>query len=147
MPEIESTSVNAPVADGNDWVEYYRKKKNRTLKWLLSYSVVVGAVGFFFPEDDWTLDVIIEFPTVILMNHWCYLDASERSRRLSTLTKLALVFAFFLAFPIYLFRTRGLAGFRALALSMLFFVAMIACSMAGGLASYTLAFLGGVELP
>ncbi len=75
----------------------------------------------------------VGLPMLILAIIWCYADAEVRDYRIGKITRLGLVMFFIIAFLIYVFRTRGLRGFKTLGLTALFVAAMAACFFAAGL--------------
>ena len=107
----------------------YRKQKRFALIGLLVYAAVLGGVGAFLPDDQQNsrmTDLIMGVPVLFLVCAWCSLDALERGRRMSTGMRFCLVLLFGVAFPVYIFRSRGLGGFKTLLYAGLFVVAWFA---------------------
>lgn len=109
----------------------YEQRKRTILLLLLGWAVVAGACSILLGGGAPTTDFLLSVPTVILSVAWCYVDASEHEHRIRNLMRLALIFLFPIAFPIYLFQTRGVAGFKALGWALLFVLAMLLCSLVG----------------
>ena len=58
----------------------------------------------------------------LMLFGWCYYDARERRVLLTRTMKVSLVLVPPLAFPCYVFKSRGSSGFRTLGLAVLFFL-------------------------
>jgi len=110
--------------------EDYAEKKRRIIKMLFAYSVIVGVVTVFLPEEDPFLDLVIGLPLLGLTMSWCFADADERDRQIGGFTKGLLVLIFFLGFPLYVFQSRGIKGFKTLCLAILLVAAMFVCMVA-----------------
>jgi hypothetical protein len=102
----------------------YRKHKRLALAGLLLVMVCYGVVTdpFSIPETrDW-----MRFPCGLLWSFfvflWCYFDALELQYPLSKTMKICLVVVAAVAFPVYAFRSRGLAGFKTVGWAILFFL-------------------------
>ncbi len=114
----------------------YAARKRRLILALLIYSVGLGGISVFLPEDDRQADFLLGLPYLILGVSWCFADARERGHRISRGMQLVLVVFFVIGFPIYLFETRGLRGFKTLASALLLLLAMAACQYVAGYATY-----------
>lgn len=70
---------------------------------------------------------------------WTLLDARQHGYSVGKMMRIGLILFTFIAFPIYVFQSRGIAGFKLLLLSILFFSAMQICTIAMALISMLLA--------
>jgi hypothetical protein len=109
----------------------YKQRKRTILLLLLGWAMVTGACNVLLGGGAPTTDFLLSIPSVILSVAWCYVDASEHEHRIRNLMRLALIFLFPIAFPVYLFQTRGVAGFKALGWTLLFVLAVFLCMLAG----------------
>jgi hypothetical protein len=108
----------------------YRKHKRFALAGFLLAVVCNGAVSglfgsaesdFFGPTDtEQLINVIGGALDSFFVFLWCYLDALERQYPLSKTMKICLVVVAAAAFPVYAFRSRGLAGFKTVGWAILF---------------------------
>lgn len=121
----------------------YSLRKRRILFMLLGYSALLGVflvIGFIFnifnPEDQPNpMNIVIQIPSIALTFWWCLVDADQHDHTMGKIMRIGLILATIVAFPIYIFRTRGIAGFRTLLLAVLFLVAMSVCvNVTAGLA-------------
>lgn len=101
-------------------------KKQRIIFWLFVYHAAVGFIEGLSSIDDPMLTFLFTVPIYIMVLSWCYADANERGRQLSKGESTSLILFFIVAFPIYLFRTRGIRGFQTLMLSLLVMAGMFA---------------------
>lgn len=113
----------------------YGVRKRRLILMLLAYSAILGILSCFLPKEDSPMDFVAGLPLLILGVMWCFTDAAERDYRMGSLMKLVLVLMFIVGLPIYLFRTRGIGGFKALAFSLLLVGAMFTCMFITGYAT------------
>lgn len=113
----------------------YAAKKRRIVLMLLAYSAILGVIGVFLPDEESPLDYIVGLPILILGMAWCFVDAEERDHRIGKLMQLALIFFFVVAYPLYLFQTRGIRGFLTLGLAMVLVAVMAACAFSTGYAT------------
>jgi hypothetical protein len=98
---------------------------------MVCYGVVTDP--FSIPETrDW-----MRFPCGLLWSFfvflWCYFDALELQYRLSKTMKICLVVVAAAAFPVYAFRSRGLAGFKTVGWAILFFLLSV---VVGGIGAW-----------
>lgn len=107
------------------------RRKRFFLIAMLCYSVPSGALAVKIAEDGERLYFIASLPLLILMIKWCFEDARQRDYPLGKWMRVALVLFFIGAFPIYLFRTRGLFGFVSVLGAALFFCLLMLGSYAG----------------
>ena len=128
QPEITEGDADTPAVD-------YAAKKRRIVLMLLAYSAILGVISCFLPEEDTPLDFIVALPLLILGISWCFTDAGERDHRIGRLMKLVLVLLFIVGFPIYVFQTRGVRGFKIFVLTLLLVGGMIACVFATAFAT------------
>jgi len=106
----------------------YAAKKRRIILMLLAYSAIYGVLCIFLPNEDSPLDFLAVLPMLILSVSWCFLDATEHDYRIGRLMVLTLVLLFIVGFPIYVFRTRGIRGFKTLLLTTCLAAVMVACA-------------------
>ena len=119
----------------------------RVAKRTIRASLLLLAACFGGREVFLDRDVMVLSPTDYLFGlaylclgiAWCHYDAIDRHYMMGMNTKLWLVLIFGLGFPIYLFRSRGIAGVKALGRSLLFLCAVAAAVMSGALLSYGIA--------
>ena len=122
--------------------------KKRCLVLLFIYPLVFGAAMPIVPQDSAPgiaisrLLVLALFLTALL---WCHYDSLERGFWVSKTLKAALVLLFAVAFPYYIFRTRGVAGFKTLGRVLLVLAAMAVLCLTG--ASVTFFFGTLIGLP
>jgi len=130
----------------------YARKKTRILLMLLGYSALTGifvVVGFFFNPNDKPnpMNIVIHVPTIALILWWCLVDAEQHDHAIGKIMRICLILLTFIAFPIYIFQTRGIGGFKTLVLAALFFAAMTACSVVTAGVTVGLGLLGGFVSP
>lgn len=124
----------------------YRKHKRLALAGQLLVIVCYGVVTdpFSIPETrDW-----MRFPCGLLWSFfvflWCYLDALERQYALSKTMKICIVLLPVAGFPVYAFRSRGLAGFKTLGWAILFLLlAAVAAGIGAGISKVAATTLPG----
>jgi 4-amino-4-deoxy-L-arabinose transferase-like glycosyltransferase len=124
-------SIAEPNGLSGEVADHVQKKRNILVK-LLVYSGVLGVILIFLPENNRAADYLVGLPALILGIAWCYEDSRQHEFALGKLMRLGLIFIFALAFPIYIFRTRGLNGFKTLGQTLFFLAAMFACMFATG---------------
>jgi hypothetical protein len=117
-------------------------KKLRILFMLLAYSALLGVICIFLPEADVPLHFVVGLPLLFLGISWCYNDASQGNHRISKLVNLTLLFWFLVGFPVYIFQTRGIRGFKTLLLALCFVALMTACALTTMCVGYAVG-LGG----
>ena len=66
----------------------------------------------------------------VLVYMWCRADALERGFRLRILLSACIILLYPVGVPVYLFKSRGVQGFRALGLAVLFWLATLAVDYA-----------------
>jgi len=132
----------------------YRKHKRLALAALLLAMVCNGAAFGLFgsTESDFfgrtETEQLISFIGGALGSFfvflWCYFDALERQYPLSKTMKICLVAIAAIAFPVYVFRSRGLAGFKTLGWAILFLLlAAVAAGIGAGISKVAAATLPG----
>jgi hypothetical protein len=114
MSESGATPDSSDAMDSADPVVDYSYEKRRLLKLLLGYSALYGVITVFLGQEHTMLDFFVGCPLLILAVIWCHTDAYERDHRIGKMMKFGLIFYFVLAFPIYIFQTRGLRGIETL---------------------------------
>lgn len=108
----------------------YRHKKRLMLLLLLANCLCMGGLSVL-PISD-IVPRALQFVFLAAAVTWCLNDAYEREYLLSRGFIVFLVLLMVAAFPIYLFRTRGmLGGLKSLFFTGLFFLAMIATAGVG----------------
>ena len=122
----------------------YARKKHRILSMLLGYSALSGVflvISLLLnPEDKPSLmNIVIQIPSIALMLWWCLVDADQHNHRVGKIMRIGLILLPIVAFPIYIFQTRGIAGFKTLLLAVLFLAAMSVCM---GVTAGVAAFIG-----
>lgn len=120
-----------------------RQRKKRILLWLIILSALSGGIGAFIPENSEMgalSNLALGLPTLLLAIMWCHFDALERNTFLSVGMRIFLFFLYVIAFPVYLFNTRGKDAFKTFGLSLLFFGAMITTSIVTMFLSYSLGY-------
>ncbi len=116
--------VSPEINTEPDAVDYAAKKRHIILM-LLAYSAILGVFCIFLPEEDNPLDFVAGLPILLMGISWCFTDAKQHDRRIGKLMKLVLVLFFIVGFPLYIFQTHGIRGFKTLALTT-FLVAVMA---------------------
>ena len=116
------------MTGGEDGIRpgFYRKHKRLSLAGLLLVAVCCGVVPNLFrrPEAIRLAGLLCSLPGTFFILLWCYYDAQECQYTLSKTMKICLVAIAAVAFPVYAFRSRGLAGFKTLGWAVLFFLLM-----------------------
>jgi hypothetical protein len=106
----------------------YTRQKRVILAIIFCLMVVTAPVSLFIPETrGWQLafELPIGLAISILVFLWATYDANERGFFISKTMAVVLVLFTVIAMPIYLLRTRGRAGFKAIAKLLLFLVAIV----------------------
>lgn len=106
----------------------YRKHKRLALAALLLAMVCSGAVSAPWGSRA---HIIGSALCSFLIFLWCYLDALERQYPLSKTMKICLVAITAIAFPVYAFRSRGLAGLKTLGWAILFLLLAAGAEVTG----------------
>lgn len=109
--------------------DYFARKKSLIVMLLLVYSAISGVVSCFLPAEDTPLDVIVSLPLLLLGIAWCFTDAAERNFRIGRFTQLLLILLFVSGLPMYLFQSRGIAGFKSLTLAILLIACICVCAL------------------
>lgn len=130
---MNSDEMYSDSGDANHSTPRSSNRKRRISIALLAYAAFLGIICIFLPEDDQVLDLLVTLPMLILAVAWCHADANQRDHVMGGFMRISLVLLFAIAFPVYVFQTRGLSGFKTLMLTFLFGVAMFACLMATAL--------------
>ena len=121
----------------------YRKHKRSCLIGMLILSACSGVISGWCPDYNVIIDFIICVPFLFLNYAWCHYDALEQGYFMSKIMRICIVLFLFVAFPVYIFKTRGLGGFKTLGFSLLFVGASIVTSILSGLSSYFVKYLIG----
>ncbi len=120
------------------------QKKRIIIMLLLIYSVILGVLLCFLPENlDNLLAFVIGLPLLILGVIWCYFDASNLGYRIGGFTKFLLIFAFILGLPVFFFQTRGLGAFKALGYTLLLSITILFCMLISAFATEYIGDLTG----
>ena len=129
-PQDARLDADSDSGDGNRTNSRHSNTKQRILIMLLACAAMDGIMTVFLPEvvEDFYFVPILQ---LVLSVVWCHVDANERDHVMGKCMKISLVLLFLFAFPIYVFQTRGLSGFKTLAFTALFVAAMFACVVAG----------------
>jgi hypothetical protein len=117
-------SVSQPALD-------FAAKKRRILYVLFVAATIVGLWVGYSPGMDGSTEVALHLALLIPALWWCFTDADQRGFRIGAIHSILLVLAFLIAFPVYLFRTRGLAGFKTVGVTVLCALAMLGCATVG----------------
>jgi hypothetical protein len=119
-----------------DRVRGYARIKRNILIALLLYVACLGGIGVFLPENPSVdrLLFVLGIPTLFVLLAWCHCDARERCYEMSMPMRICLVLLFAVAFPIYVFKSRGLGGFKAIGLAILFTCAMAVTAIVASIA-------------
>jgi len=117
----------------------YRKHKRLALAGALLTVVCSGAAfGLFgstesdffaYTDTEQLINLVGMGLFSLFIFFWCYCDALERQYPLSKTMKICLVAILAIAFPVYAFRSRGLAGFKTLGWAILFL--LLSCVAVG----------------
>lgn len=111
---------------------------------MLTVSALWGFCSGFLPENSGFLAFLANAAPVLFLSCaviWCYLDSYRYNTFLRRKFYLCLLLCFAVAYPYYVFKTRGLSGFITLGGSLIF-VAMccifalvgagLGCALAAG---------------
>jgi len=140
----EPSDVGSDLNDTAIPVVDYASRKRRILMMLLAYAGLLGVISIFMPEDDGMLGFVVGLPILVLTVVWCHVDADQHDHVIGKFMLFSLVLILLLAFPIYIFQTRGLTGLKTLALAGLFVTAMAACLFATAFVTLYIRTLAGV---
>ncbi len=131
MPEIDDiveSDSNSRLADA---------KKSILVK-LLVYCGFAGFILGLLDGASPVLGFLVGLPVTILIFTWCLNDAIQLNHRIGKAMRIGLILFGYVAFPIYIFQTRGfIKGIKTLVVASLFFAAMIASSALGMLLTYS----------
>ncbi|MBI5528730.1 MAG: hypothetical protein HY897_20565 [Deltaproteobacteria bacterium] len=153
MSDDGGTNIEPRLDEAGASTADLANRKRRILVALVLYAAFLGVVGIlmgFLPKDARSpnmISAIAVLPALILAILWCDADARHRGHKIGSVARLGLVFCFVVAFPVYVFRSRGLSGFKTLGLAMLFIAAMIGCAFVAGLMFALVAHFAGFKLP
>ena len=110
--------------------------RKRTIVFLLlACSLLLGPVIVFLPEKESMLDFLVSIPLLVLAVTWCHIDARAHDYRIGCLFRFLLILLFVIAFPVYIFRTRGLNGAKTLFWAFILVLLMFMCMVLTGLAT------------
>ena len=113
------------------------EKKGILVK-ILAYCVFAGFISGLLTEANPVLEFLIGLPVTILIFTWCLNDAIQRDRRIGKVMRIGLILFGYVAFPIYIFQTRGfIKGIETLIIASIFFAVMIALVALGMLPTYS----------
>jgi len=128
----------APASDSE--APSNRTLKKRVLIGLLVLAACEGVVMVFVPEVAQTgsaAQLASTLPFLFLILLWCHYDAADHDFSLGRLMAVSLVLFMAIAFPIYLFRSRGFfSGLKTLALACLFLGALAATATIAAIPAY-----------
>ena len=130
----------------SDEAASYPKYKRFWLLGIVAWTALFGAVTGALPaEADFPQPIcwISVLGMLFMMFSWCQYDALQRGYRMSRALRVGLVLVWLLAFPFYVFRTRGLAGFKTIALTLLFAGGLCAVAIISALLTSAVAALLG----
>jgi hypothetical protein len=125
----------------------YGRRKRWLVGLLFLASAGLSIVGCFLGDDDSVLQTLLGLPILVLSIAWCFADARQRGHRIGRLMKLLLVLCLALAFPIYLFQTRGRRGAITLLQTLGVMTAVLLVSMATEWLTLRLGVWAGWWLP
>lgn len=129
-------------------VKYFRRQKRRFIGLLWVYGLLFGVICCFLPENDSQIDFLVSVPFLVFGILWCSADAKERGTRLGKPTQILLVLLFVVGFPLYVFRSRGLGGFKTLFLGTVVAAISIGLALLSGYATLMIGYwLGYWEFP
>lgn len=132
MSEIEA-SISNSAAD-----QLKREKRTTWTKILALNAGLPFAETFmarwWYEERIWLFIGMIPF--LILVIHWCQLDAQEWNVTLTRFMRLSIIMLAFIAVPIWLLKTRGCRGL----ISMLWLFLFVAANFAVSYVSETVAY-------
>ena len=98
-------------------------RKSQLLRHMVLYSLVAGVASEFWSS----LSPLFGMPLLVLSVIWCQANAREQARPIGRVWVLFLLLTFAISYPVYVFRTHGMAGFKVLLYSMAFFAVMLFC--------------------
>ena len=134
MEHEEQTPAPASEAPSN------RTLKKRVLIGLLVLAACEGIVMMFLPEVGQLRSVaqlVPALPFLFLILLWCHYDAADHNFSLGRIMTSSLILFMAIAFPIYLFRSRGFfSGLKTLALACLFLGALAATATIAAIPAY-----------
>ncbi len=84
---------------------------------MLLYSFVVSVASEVWPS----LIALFSIPLLVMAVMWCFADARESEHPVGRIWGILLLLAFAIVFPVYVFRTHGIAGFKVLFFAIVFF--------------------------
>ncbi|MCE2751078.1 MAG: hypothetical protein LW720_04225 [Pirellula sp.] len=143
MSNAEDATASVELNDAAREIPDSVSTKRGILLKLLIYSGLLGIISVLLPNSNRVIDFLLGLPALVLGITWCHVDANQREYSLGKLMRLGLIFAFVLAFPFYLLRTRGLKGIKTLAQAILFVTAMFACMLATSFGTLFVGYLAG----
>ncbi|MCX5677364.1 MAG: hypothetical protein NTX87_20460, partial [Planctomycetota bacterium] len=124
--------AEAARPDGTGGVRW---RKRLYLAAILVLAAVFGGIGVLTDAGSrgevrvW-LSGVISFAVLVYL--WCRADARERGFHLRGLLSACIILFAAVGVPVYLFKSRGVQGFRALGLAVLFYLATLAVDYASG---------------
>ncbi|MDB5338791.1 MAG: hypothetical protein JWN70_4410 [Planctomycetaceae bacterium] len=119
LPITDANSSGAAVED--------RQSKRRIMLTLFAYAPIMGVLICFLPDNEPILEFLVGAPLWILGVSWCFVDAKERDIRIGRLTRIILVLAFIVGFPLYAFQSRGIRGCKLVIVYLAVLAALCAC--------------------
>jgi hypothetical protein len=123
----------------------FQSRKRRIILLCLAMGAVCGVVRTLVSDSDFEAYApAIGFPLLGLGIAWCIADAGQRGHRIGRVATLLLVVGLPIGLPIYLFVTRGLGGFRSLAMLFGLIIAICLCAFTAGIATLFLGNMTGL---
>ncbi len=143
--EPDANLASLPAVD-------FGRKKRRILFMLFGYSALFGVLVvislIFNPQDKPSLmNIVISIPWIALILWWCLIDAEQHDHWMGKFMRIGLILLPIVAFPIYIFKTRGIAGFKTLLLAVLFLSAMAVCTGVTAWVAMIIAIMSGFISP
>ena len=123
-----------------------RKRKRAVLIGMLIWAVLIG-VSILLPEGSTanrSLGFLLDIAFLFMVLMWCHYDSIEYGYDLSMGMKIFIVLLMPIAFPLCIFRSRGIAGFKTLAMALLFNIGLLVTAIVAALASYGLMHIAGL---
>ncbi len=127
QPSSEDRDLELETLKAERIAPDHQARKRGILGIMLGYAGFVGVLYGTAVADDQSLGFVLGMPLLALMVGWCFEDARQRNDIIGRFLRLGLILCFAAAFPIYAFKSRGLAGFATLIQALLFAVLLWLC--------------------